>query len=267
VIIVGKAVAACLIGSLLLNSAVSQSPAPVSGFALEDGTPVKLRLARNISSADAQVGETVDFEVLEEVRVGNIMVVPVGSIAWATVTEAQSKRRMGRSGKLSVNIDAVRLANGQKAALRSVQGGQGGSHTGAMTGAIVATSLIVWPAAPLFLLMKGKDITIPKGTAITAYINGNIPLDRNTFEGRPADATSATGSGAATVQSLVTIISVPDGAELEVDGNFVGNAPSSIPLLTGDHEIVLTKKGYRQWSRKLRVTGAPVTVTAELERR
>jgi hypothetical protein len=266
---VGKAVAIALIFSLL-SGAIAQSPASLQGFGLEDGTPVKLRLARNISSADAKVGETVDFEVLEEVRIGNSVAIPVGSVAWATVTEAQAKRRMGRSGKLSVNIDAVRLANGQKAALRSVQGGSGGSHAGAMTGAIVATSLIVWPAAPLFLLMKGKDITIPKGTAITAYINGNVPLDRNAFESRAADgSTTSAGAntGPAPAQVVVTILSSPDGAELEVDGSFVGNTPSSIPLSPGDHEIALTKKGYKQWSRRLRVTGAPVTVSAELERR
>ena len=28
-----------------------------------------------------------------------------------------------------------------------------------------------WPAAPLFLLMKGKDIVIPKGHEITVYTN------------------------------------------------------------------------------------------------
>lgn len=32
---------------------------------LEDGTPVKLRLTRNLSSADAHEGDTVDFEALE----------------------------------------------------------------------------------------------------------------------------------------------------------------------------------------------------------
>src|SRR5256885_16544521 len=54
-----------------------QSVAPVVkqplAFGLEDSTPVKLRINRNISSADAQVNETVDFEVLErseERRVG-----------------------------------------------------------------------------------------------------------------------------------------------------------------------------------------------------
>ena len=33
---------------------------------LEDGTPIKMRLSRTVSSGDARIGETVDFEVLEE---------------------------------------------------------------------------------------------------------------------------------------------------------------------------------------------------------
>src|SRR5215470_14593622 len=50
-----------------------------------------------------------------------------------------------------------------------------------MTGAIVATSIVFFPAAPLFLFMHGKDITIPKGTEITAYVNGDIKLDPAKF--------------------------------------------------------------------------------------
>jgi hypothetical protein len=75
----------------------------------------------------------------------------------------------------------VRLADGSKTLLSAVKNTKGGSHTGAMTGAIVATSLIVWPAAPFFLFMHGKDITIPKGTAITAFVQGDDVLDRARF--------------------------------------------------------------------------------------
>src|ERR1700730_551892 len=74
-------------------------------FGLEDGTPVKLRLNRTISSADAHVNDTVDFEVLEQVNVHNEIVIPRGAIALGTVTEAEPKRRMARGGKLNVNID------------------------------------------------------------------------------------------------------------------------------------------------------------------
>ena len=64
------------------------------GFVLEDGTPVRLRTGRNISSADARVGDTLDFEVMDDVRVDGLLVIPKGEIAFATVTEAQSKRRI-----------------------------------------------------------------------------------------------------------------------------------------------------------------------------
>jgi hypothetical protein len=89
---------------------------------------------------------------------------------------------MGRAGKLDINIDYVRLADGEKAALRAVQNVKGGGHTGAMTGAMVTTSLVFFPAAPLFLFMHGKDITIPKGTEVTAFVNGDMPLDLAKFQ-------------------------------------------------------------------------------------
>jgi hypothetical protein len=149
---------------------------------LTDGTPVRLKLNRNLSSADAKVGESVDFEVLEELKVEDFIVVSRGATAIATVTEAQPKRRMGRGGKLNVNIDFVRLSNGEKVALRAIKDTKGGGRTGAMTGAMVATGIVFFPAAPLFLFMHGKDITIPKGTEITAYVSADIRLDRAKFK-------------------------------------------------------------------------------------
>jgi hypothetical protein len=151
-------------------------------LALNDATPIRLRLVHNLSSADATTGDTVDFEVLDDVKVDGLLVIARNGTAIATVTQAQHKRRLARGGKLDINIDYVRLANGEKVALRAVKDVSGGGHTGAMTGAIVATSLLFWPAAPFFLFIHGKDATIPKGTEITAYVNGDIHLDRANFK-------------------------------------------------------------------------------------
>jgi hypothetical protein len=155
---------------------------PAVGFLLEDGTPVHLVLSENLSSADAVTGQTVEFEVVDDVIVGGFVVIPRGATAWATVTDAEHKRRMGRAGKLDLNVDKVRLADGEKALLRAVKDTKGGGHTGAMVGAMVATSLVVWPAAPLFLLMHGKDVTIPKGTNINAFVQGDMTLDQSKFQ-------------------------------------------------------------------------------------
>lgn len=85
---------------------------------LPDGTPVRMRLSRTLSSATAQEGYNVDFEVLDAVKVGDVVVIPQGAVALATVTEAKPKRSMGRAGHLNVNIDYVRSACGDKIPLR-----------------------------------------------------------------------------------------------------------------------------------------------------
>jgi hypothetical protein len=165
-----------IVGKSGASLAPEAKPTP-ENLTLHDGTPVRLRLSRNLSSADAKTGETVDFEVLEDVTVDGMTVVTRGESAMGTVTRAEHKKRMARGGKLDLTVDYVRLVNGDKVALRAVKETSGGGHTGAMTGAMVATAIVVWPAAPFFLFMHGKDTTIPKGTEITAYVNGEIKLD------------------------------------------------------------------------------------------
>src|ERR1700746_3276171 len=198
------------IGTELPQGMVSSSAQPV----LEDGTPVKLRISQTVSSADAHVDDKVEFEVLEEVRVADILVIPKGGIAWGTVTEAQPKRRMARGGKLEIVMDSVRLVDGQKAALRAVKNAKGGGHTGAMTAGIVATGLLFWPAAPFFLFMHGKDITIPKGAEVPTFINGNFPLDAARFHIPQNIQIVAQQSAVATG---VAVSSAPGGADIYLD--------------------------------------------------
>jgi hypothetical protein len=226
-----------------------------------DGTAIKLRLAETISSADAKTGQQVPFEVVEDVIVQGVTVIPKGGQALATVTEAQSKKSMGRGGKLNVNIDSVRLADGEKAQLRAVKDSKGGGHVGAMTGAMVATAIVFFPAAPLFLFMKGKDITIPKGTEVTAFVEGDMKLDMAKFGAAPPTGAAAT----LTAVASVVVESNVQGADIEVDGNFVGSTPSTVTVAPGSHVIAVKKKGYQDWSRTMNVSGNGAKVNADLE--
>ncbi|MBZ5493406.1 MAG: PEGA domain-containing protein [Acidobacteriia bacterium] len=245
----------------------------LTGFGLEDGTPVKLRLTRNLSSGTDKKGDTVDFEVMEDVSVNGLVVIPRGGIAWATITEAQPKRRMGRGGKLDVNIDSVRLKDGEKVPMRAVKENKGGGHVGAMTGAMVATGIVFFPAAPLFLFMHGKDINIPKGTEITAYVASNIPLEKAKFqEGSPQSATAAAAAASSSItpaeaDAMIALVSTPVGAEVSVDDAFVGNAPAKLRLKPGKHMIKVTMVGYKDWGREMTVmSGSEVNLTATLEK-
>jgi len=246
-------------------SSISGNYTSTKGFVLEDGTPVKMRINRTVSSADAHVGDTVDFEVLGDVSLNGTLVIPKGGLAFATVTEAQAKRRMARGGKLDINIDYVKLVDGDKAALRAVQDLNGGGHTGAMVGGMVATSLVFFPAAPFFLFMHGKDISIPKGTELTAYVNGDMKLDLAKFQ--PASTAPTTVAATAPTSGKVQLESDPAGADIEIDGSFVGNTPSDIEVAEGEHTIDVKKTGFKDWERKLKVSGGSnVHLTAALEK-
>jgi hypothetical protein len=333
-----------------------------------------MRINRTVSSADAQVGDSVDFETLDDVRLGDVVVIPKGSTAMATVTEAVPKRRMGRGGKLNMNIDYVRLPSGERLPLRGVQNVKGGGHQGAMTGAMVATGIVFFPAAPLFLFMHGKDITIPKGHEVTVYTNTDYDLAKaaaaaptppvtavappapkplfgnpltnedilklkdaglseqvivDKIMASPANyrlgaddlvalkkagisdaiitammhAQQAAPAGASVAQpapsgpppatpaaapappnapaaapqpapaapaaELATIVvkSIPDGADITVDGKFVGSTPSTVQLPPGDHTIALEKSGYKSWQRAMTVgAGATITIGPMLEK-
>jgi hypothetical protein len=253
-------------------------------FILQDATPVKLRLTRNVSSADAHEGETVDFEVLEDVAASGIVVIPKGSVAIGTVTEAQPKRRMGRAGKLEIVLDYVRLADTEKAAVRAVKDAKGGSHTVGMTVGIVATGLLFFPAAPFFLFIHGKDITVPKGSEVTAYVNGDVRLETKNFHTTSEQSTQASTDPQPTgTQSQLTtspappsgvpatgtieVHSTPEGAEVYLDGAFVGNAPATLKLAPGQHTIRVTQSGYKDWSREIAVQpGSDVHLSASQDK-
>lgn len=77
--------------------------------------------------------------------------------------------------------------------------------------------------------------------------------------------------GSAPRKSLLTgklsVISIPDGADIEVDGSFVGNTPSDVQVAEGDHTVAVKKTGFKDWERKLKVTaGSSVHLNAELEK-
>jgi hypothetical protein len=254
------------------QTAAATAPAPVVAKAtgappppntLQDGTAVKLRLAENLSSATAKAGQQVSFEVLEEVDVEGVPVVAKGAQALATVTMAEPKRSMGRAGKLDVNVDSVRLIDGEKAALSATQNAKGGGHTGAMTAGMVGTAIVFFPAAPLLLFIHGKDITIPKGTEVTAFVSGDMRLDMARFAAAGAPSSIASVAAVAQTASLTVDASIPN-CDIEIDGSFVGNTPSTLTVTPGKHEIAVKKTGYAPWTRSMMVGAGSVRLNAEM---
>lgn len=250
--------------SILTATAMIASSAMAQVIELPNGTKIPCRLEQKLSSATAEEGQTVQLSVAEEIKIGDTVVIQQGAPVLGTVTQALPKRGMGRTGKLDFSIDKVRTADGKFIPLRyTMHKKEGGSHA-TRTGVLTATAAIVfWPAAPALLLMKGKDVEINKGLAFEVFTD----QDHKMKIAEPAAQTSATAPPSApspaSGKATVTIASDVAGAEVEIDGAFVGSAPITRTLANGSHRIVV-KDGGRVWERTLLVQGDSVQVTANL---
>jgi S1-C subfamily serine protease len=66
--------------------------------------------------------------------------------------------------------------------------------------------------------------------------------------------------------AMLSITSNPGGAEIEVDGVFLGSTPAELPLLVGQRTIAIAKKGYKTYQRKVQVlAGSKQTISVVLE--
>jgi len=237
----------------------SESTTDSSTAVLADGTPVRMRMGRTVSSVDARPGDVVNLEVLDEIKVDNTVVLSKGAAGLATVTSAEPKKTMGRGGKLEISIDSVSLANGQKATLRAVKRSGGPGNQTSIVSALATGSM---PSAPL-IFVRGKDVIVPQGTEFTAYVNGDVPLELSTLQPGSMEAKSAAILANSATELLVS--SFPDLAEIQIDGKFVGTTPGDVIVRSGQHHIVVRLAGFKIWRRTIDASGEKLSFKIRLE--
>jgi hypothetical protein len=72
-------------------------------------------------------------------------------------------------------------------------------------------------------------------------------------------------TSAPTDKAQIQVTSTPDAADIEIDGSFVGNTPSTVGVAAGQHQISIKKSGFKPWERKIAVSSGQVNVNAVLE--
>jgi len=188
--------------SLPLNSVPFRSHSII----LHDGTAIPLRAADSISSADAKVGDPVDFVVVQDVVLDGFPVIPQGTIAHGTISDVKRKRRMARGGKLGVKMEFIELSSGEKIPVRADTRVNGGGQSKMMATGMAVTAMAFYPAAPALMMMRGKDIVLLKGAGLTAYVDGNTSVEFSNIKSTADSASSlAPGQSAAFLPASETI--------------------------------------------------------------
>ena len=296
----------------LIIATILTAGVAMSQVVIPDGTRIRVRLEQNLSSDSIEAGQVVDFAVTQEVRIGDSVVIASGAPAQGSVISAEARRRMGRGGKLAFTVERVQMVDGNWLNVRyTPEKAEGKGHiatTSVLTGAIAVAFL---PAAPLGLLVKGRDATIIKGRTYEVFsdenttvmgiaastplmarslpqsapimirqANGapvnnaglpngvNVPanpviLSNASLMNTAATQNMMTGNGSV---AMLTVNANQPSADIEVDGMFVGNAPTTLQLAAGVHKLVV-KHGRSVWARDIQITGGSVNINAQLSAR
>lgn len=131
---------------------------------LYEGTVVRIRLNESLDSRISKIGDMVNLESADEVTVDGIVVIKKGAPAKGVISVVSPAGLMGKKGQLDFTIDYVTAVNGENVRLRFLSSSAGKSRIGgAVAGALVLS--------PLFLLVKGKNITVEKDKEFTVYVD------------------------------------------------------------------------------------------------
>jgi hypothetical protein len=132
-------------------------------------TPVYLRLDEGVSSNQNKPGDRFRILVAEDVRVGDVVVIPLGSVGEGEVVHAARSSAGGKAGELILAARFVRV-DGREVRLRSLAlGAAGRDHTNEA----LATSFI---AGPFAMFVRGGVMLIPRDTIAGAKTAEEIQL-------------------------------------------------------------------------------------------
>ena len=117
----------------------------------------------------------------------------------------------------------------------------------------------------LYALVNANGKSSPAVAAVATQPVQAAPPPRQRSPAPQAEASPAQAAPAEKVKCNFS--STPAGAEITLDGKYVGSTPSEISLSIGSHVVVLSMSGFAQWKRDLTVlSGSQLTVNAILQK-
>jgi hypothetical protein len=135
---------------------------------IPEGTELAMRLEDAISSQTAHEGDRFTVSLDEDVKLTDGVILRAGYRGVGEVVEARDNGMLGKNGKLNVRLLYMKVGD-DRVRLRANRGSKGETRVGAT----VATVILFWPAAPF---IRGKDVSIKKGTVMTAYVDQDVKL-------------------------------------------------------------------------------------------
>lgn len=168
-------------GAALAFAVLPLTGAAATRVTIPGGTPVTIRMVDTIDSGTANVGDTFEFKVDDDVVVNGYVVIARGAAGKGEVTKVDRAGTHGHPGSLGVNLEYVYAVDGEKVRLS----GDNKTTTGEQRKGAASTATIIGYATlgigGLFAhnFVKGRNITLDPSKTFSAYVVDTVHVVSN----------------------------------------------------------------------------------------
>lgn len=136
---------------------------------IKAGTIVPLESVKEVKARNTHEGATIDFKVTRDVKVGDVIAIPEGSIAKGTVYEAKRSTAFGTRGRLGIKIRYVILPSGDVVNFASSDIYIKGQNRTALSVIIFCFTFLPFPCGSKAVMRQGYeyDATVASNTEVT----------------------------------------------------------------------------------------------------
>jgi len=238
-------------------------PGWAASVPVRDGQTVSLKIRNILTTDNARKNDAIEFEVAEDVVINGHVVIAKGALAHGKVVEVKGAfKPRAKDAEVIFRFLTVRAVDRQDLPLRphpekSKKGGEEEVHErseipGQITRIVGADKGKEYDAyVDGAFTVNASDAIVGASVAAPAAPAPASPSAPAAPAAAPVPASPLAATDVGLAPSSVEFGSTPDGAEIVIDGNMVGNTPSTLRLTPGHHSIEIRMAGYRTWSRMM----------------
>ncbi|MCS6861774.1 MAG: hypothetical protein NZT92_15830, partial [Abditibacteriales bacterium] len=162
---------------LVYAISITEAQMPFKEIVVPRDTKVVLRFTQPISTATAKVGDVLRFETVEDVRIGNTLIIQQGSPATGVVAEVRPPRSRGRNAQLRISFQSVQAVDGSLLPLMPYRTPEEERISGKAPGVSVVGAIVLGPIGLVSgAFIRGDHITIEAGATVNAAIARHMVL-------------------------------------------------------------------------------------------
>lgn len=138
-------------------------------LSLNVGTPITLAVAEDVSSSSHRAGDTFKLTVMNDVLVGQKIVIPRGTPAVGEITWRTGKGAFGKSGKIEFGLRSIDL-NGKRIPVTGEFRQEGEGNTIATGVGVIAIGIFAG-------FITGKRAKLPVGRELMSQLAQTVPFN------------------------------------------------------------------------------------------